>query len=166
MSLPFASLMTLVFFLKHWFGGEKGICAMTSGRLEVFANFVEPCSYCGAACTGTILFSYRDGRRRLGFETDRGSLSEPLRELVGTAIDRGDYGILPAFAREWNEARGWADFASDGAAVDIDELLWTVDALDRLRPAADVRGGEMLARLRAFVLEAARDGREMWVEET
>ena len=139
---------------------------MASERLEVVADFVEPCSYCGAPCTGTVLVSYSDGGRRVAFETDRGSLSEPLRELVGAAIGQGEYDALPAFAREWNEARGWAEFASDGAAVAVDDLLLAVDALDQLRSAADIRGGEMLAGLRAFVARAAREGREVWVAET
>jgi hypothetical protein len=139
---------------------------MASERLEVVADFVEPCSYCGVPCTGTVLVSYRDGTRRVAFETDRGSLSEPLRELVGAAIEQGEYDALPAFAREWNEARGWNEFASDGGAVVADDLLRAVDALDRLRPAADVRGGEVLAGLRAFVAGAAREGREVWVVET
>jgi hypothetical protein len=139
---------------------------MVAERVEVIANFVEPCSYCGAACTGTVLVSYSDGGRRVAFETDRGSLSEPLRELVGTAIERGEYAALPAFVREWNEARGWAEFSSDGAAVAADDLLRAVDALDQQRPAADARGGNMLAALRAFVAEATREGREVWVTET
>jgi hypothetical protein len=134
--------------------------------LVVVADFVEPCSYCGAPCTGTVLISYCDGSRRVAFETDRGSLSEPLRELVGAAGEQSEYDALPAFVREWNEARGWAEFASDGAAVAADDLLRAVDALDQRRPAADVRGGEVLAGLRAFVAQAAREGREVWVAET
>ncbi len=139
---------------------------MAAERVEVVANFVEPCGYCGAACTGTVLVSYLDGGRRVAFETDRGSLSEPLRALVGAAIERGEYDALPSFVREWNEARGWAEFASDGAAVAADDLLRTVDALGQLRPTADVLGGEMLAGLRTFAAKAARDGRELWVAET
>src|SRR6516165_4865136 len=104
---------------------------MAVERVEVVANFVEPCSYCGVACTGTVLVSYSDGGRRVAFETDRGSLSEPLRELVGAAIERGEYDALPAFVREWNEARGWPEFASDGAAVAADDLLRAVDALEQ-----------------------------------
>ena len=139
---------------------------MAAERVEVVADFVEPCSYCGAACTGTVLVSYCAGGRRVAFETDRGSLSEPLRELVGAAIERGEYNALPSFVREWNEARGWAEFASDGAAVAADDLLRAVDALDQRGTAADLRGGEMLAGLRAFVSQAAREGREVWVAET
>jgi len=135
---------------------------MPAEQVEVVADFVEPCSYCGAACTGTVLVSYRDGGRRVAFETDRGSLSEPLRELVGEAIQRGEYDALPDFVREWNEARGWAKFASDGAAVAVVDLLRAVDALDQRRPATDVRGDEVLAGLRAFVAQA---GSEVWVAE-
>lgn len=131
---------------------------MASERVEVVVDFVEPCSYCGAACTGTVLVSYREGDRRVAFETDRSSLSEPLGELVGAAVEQAEYDALPAFAREWNEARGWAEFASDGAAVAADDLIRAVDALDQRRPAADVRGGLMLAGLRAFVVQAAREG--------
>jgi hypothetical protein len=135
-------------------------------HVEVVADFVEPCSYCGAACTGTVLVSYRDGGRRVAFETDRGSLSELLRELVGGAVDQDEYDALPAFVREWNEGRGWAEFASDGAAVAADDLLRAVDALDQRRPTADVRGGKLLAGLRAFVTQAVIAGRELWVAET
>lgn len=139
---------------------------MAAEPVDVVANFVEPCSYCGAACTGTVLASYHDGNRRVAFETDRGRLSEPLRELVGEAIERDEYDALPSFVREWNEARGWAEFASDGGPVAADDLLRAVAALDQRRPAADVRGGEMLAGLRAFVSRAVREGRELWVVET
>ena len=139
---------------------------MAGERLEVIANFVEPCGYCGAACTGTILVWYADGDRRVAFETDRWSLTEPLDQLVGAALARGEYDALPSFAREWNEARGWAEFAADGAPVAADDLLRAVDALDRRRLAADDRGGAMLAGLRAFVSRAASEGREVWVAET
>jgi hypothetical protein len=145
---------------------EAEVRAMAGERWEIIADFVEPCSYCGAPCTGTVRVWYIDQGRRVAFETDRGSLSEPLRELVGAAIERGEYDALPSFAREWNEARGWAEFASDGAPVAADDMLRAVDALDRRRPAEDVRGGAMLAGLRAFVSQAAGEGREVWVAET
>lgn len=98
----------------------------------------------------------------MAFETDRSRLSEPLRDLVGTAVERGEYDALPAFVREWNEA----EFASDGAAVAADDLLRTVNALDARRPREDERGGEMLAGLRAFVSRAAAATREIWAAET
>ncbi len=139
---------------------------MAAERVVVVADFVEPCGHCGAACNGTVLVSCRDGGRRVAFETDSGSLTVPLEALVKAAIERDEYAALPSFVREWNEGRGWAEFAADGAAVAADDLLLTVEALDQQRPAADVRGGEMLAGLRAFVGRAARDGREVWVAET
>lgn len=138
---------------------------MAGAQWEVIADFVEPCSYCGAPCTGTVRVWYTDGGRRVAFETGRGSLSDPLRQLVGAAADRGEYDALPAFVREWNEARGWAEFASDGAAIAANDLLRAVDALDRQRPAEDVHGGAMLAALRGFVSRAAIEGREVWVTE-
>jgi hypothetical protein len=139
---------------------------MASERLEVVADFVEPCSYCGAACTGTVLVSYRDDGRRVAFEVDRPSLTLPIEDLVGTAIARGEYDTLPSFAREWNESRGWAEFASGGAAVAADDLLRTINALAAGGLAWDAHGEAMLAGLRAFVSQAAREGRELWVAET
>lgn len=139
---------------------------MAAERLEVVADFVELCSYCGAACTGTILVWFRDGDVRVAFETDSGSLSVPLGELVDAAIEQSEYNALPIFVQDWNEGRGWAECGSDGAAVSADDLLQTVDILDKRRAAADVRGGVMLAGLRAFVAKAACDGHEVWVAET
>lgn len=146
------------------FGGGEGV-EMAAERFEVVADFVELCSYCGAPCSGTVLVSYSDGGRRVAFQVDRPGLTLPIEELVGAAIEQDEYGALPAFVRDWNEGRGWAEFASDGAAVAADDLLRAVDALDRQRPAEDVRGGEMLAGLRAFVSRAAGEGREVWVED-
>lgn len=139
---------------------------MAAERVEVVADFVEPCSYCGAPCSGTVLLSYTDGCRRVAFEVDRPSLTLPIESLVGAAIARGEYGALPSFAREWNESRGWAEFASDGAAVAADDLLRTVDALCAGRLAWDAHGEAMLAGLRAFVSRAASEGRELWVMQT
>ncbi len=139
---------------------------MASERLEVVVDFVEPCSYCGASCSGTILVSYSDGSRRLAFEVDRPSLTLPIEELVGAAIERGDYDALPSFAKEWNESRGWAEFASDGAAVVAEDLLRAVSALDARRSPRDIHAGAMLAGLWAFVERAAREGREVLVART
>lgn len=102
----------------------------------------------------------------MAFETDRPGLTLPIEELVGAAIERGEYDARPSFAREWNESRGWAEFVSDGAAVAADDLLRAVDALDARRPAGDGHAGAMLAGLRAFVARAAREGREVWVVQT
>ena len=135
---------------------------MTVERLEVVANFVELCSYCGAACSGVFRIWYSDGSRRLAFETGRGSLSEPLGRLVGTAIERGEYGALPEFVREWNDARGWAEFDSEGAAVAAEDLLETLTALSGQRVADDVRTGEILAGLHGFVNKAMSEARELW----
>lgn len=74
--------------------------------VEIVAYFVELCSYCGGACAGTIVVWFRDGGVRVAFETDRGSLSEPLRELVDVAIEPSEYDVLPIFVQEWNEGRG------------------------------------------------------------
>lgn len=139
---------------------------MASERLEVVADFVEPCRHCGAACSGTVLVSYRDGGRRVAFETDRPGLTLPIEELVGEAIGRGEYDALPSLTREWNESRGWAEFGSGGAAVAAEDLLRAVDALDARRPAGDAHAAAMLAGLRAFVAQAARDGREVRVAVT
>jgi hypothetical protein len=139
---------------------------MAAELMTVVADFVEPCSYCGAACSGTVLISYIDAGRRVAFEVDRPSLTLPIEDLVGAAIDRGEYDALPSFAREWNESCGWAKFASDGAAVAADDLLRTVDALCAGRMAWDAHGEAMLAGLRAFVSLAANEGREVWAAES
>jgi hypothetical protein len=139
---------------------------MFTERLDVVADFVELCGYCGTACTGTVLVWYSDGARRVAFETDSGSLSVPLEQLVGAAIGRLEYDTLPSFVREWNEGRGWAELADDGAAVEAGDLLRAVDALDHQRATANLRGGEMLAGLRAFVTQATRECRKIWVALT
>ena len=139
---------------------------MAEERLEVVADFVELCSYCGAPCTGTILVSYRDGERRVAFETDSPSLTLPIEELVREAIGRDEYDALPSFAREWNEGRGWAEFASNGAAVDTADVLRALGALDARRPPGDTHTGAMLAGLREFVAQAVRGGREVWFAQT
>jgi hypothetical protein len=139
---------------------------MDADRWDVVADFVQPCSFCGAACTGTIGVWYADAERRVAFETDRSSLSEPLGQLVGAAIARDEYAPLPVFVQEWNETRGWAEFASDGVAVAADDLLRAVGDLERQCPAEDEHTAQMLARLRAFVSRVANEGRELWVAET
>lgn len=137
-----------------------------SERWEIVADFVELCGYCGVPCTGTVRVWYEDQGRRVAFETDTGSLLEPLRELVVAASDRDEYDSLPSFAQQWNEARGWAEFASDGAPVAANDLLRAVDALDRQLPAKDDLAGAMLYGLRAFVSQAAGEGREVWATIT
>jgi hypothetical protein len=138
---------------------------MVAEQWKVVADFVELCSYCGSPCSGTTRVGYADGNQWVAFETDRGSLSGPLGRFVGSAIERGEYDPLPTFAREWNEARGWAEFASNGAAIAVDDLLLAVEALDGQRLAEDVCAGKMLAGLRTFVIRAAGVGREVWVAE-
>lgn len=152
---------------EQWTVTRDGVTRSYSAEVDVVADFVEPCGYCGVPCTGTVRVWYVDGGRRVAFETDRSSLSEPLRQLVGVAIDRDEYAALPAFVRDWNEGTGWAATElDDGAAVAADDLLRAVAALDGQRPADDVRLGQLLSGLRALVVEAAREGREVWVAET
>lgn len=133
---------------------------------EIIADFVAPCPYCGVPCSGTFRVWYSDGDRRRAFEMERGSLLVALEQLVGAAIERSEYDSLPAFVQEWNEARGWAEFASDGALVAADDLLRTVDLLDQQRSGTDVRGAKILDGLRTFVTQANQEGREVWATET
>lgn len=131
----------------------------------VVADFVQPCSYCGVPCTGTVLIWYDEGDARAVFETDTGSLLLLLDDLIGIAIDRGEYESLPSFAREWNECRGWKEAGAGGAAIGIEDLFRTLDALDARRSPADERGGKVLAGLRAFVERAASAGGDLWAVE-
>jgi hypothetical protein len=152
---------------ERWTVTRDGVTRSYSAEVDVIADFVEPCGYCGAPCSGTVRVWYAEGDRRVAFETDRGSLTEPLEQLIGAAIERDEYAALPAFVRDWNEGTGWAAFGlDDGAAVAADDLLRTVDALDDRRPANDVRLGRLLPGLRALVSVAAHQGRDLWATET
>lgn len=151
---------------ERWTVTRNGVTLSYSAEVDVVADFVQPCSYCGIPCTGTVRVWYADGDRRVAFETDAGSLSEPLKQLVGVAIERDEYAALPVFVRDWNEGTGWAAFElDDGATVAADDLLRAVAALDEQRPADDVRLGHLLSSLRALVVDAALEGREVWVAE-
>jgi hypothetical protein len=93
------------------------------------------------------------------FMTDRPTVEEPLRDIVGQAIDSGDYPGLPEFVRAWNEQRGWATFASEGGAAPTAELLATAKAV---LTAADPRtvDVEVWEALQRFVRHALEHGSE------
>ena len=87
---------------------QNGVVQSVWAEVDLVADFVVPCSYCGVPCTGTFRAWYLDGDRWVTFETDRGSLSELLEPLVKLAIEKDEYDSLPSFVRAWNECSGWA----------------------------------------------------------
>lgn len=96
------------------------------------------------------------------FRTDRPTIEEPLRDVVGQAIASGSYADLPEFVRAWNEQRGWAAFENDGVPVPVAQLLDTAEAvLSGAAPhTVDVK---VWKAFRTFVRYAVEQGTEhLW----
>lgn len=137
------------------------------GDIEIVADFVEPCSHCGIACTGTFRLWYVEGGKRMTFEVDRPTLWEILEATIGAAFEQGRYESLPAFIRDWNECTGWqAQGLDEATPADTADMLAAVEALNAHDPRRDARLTSMLAALHDFVVRGAREHRELWLGET
>lgn len=133
--------------------------------VEIVADFIEPCSYCGVPCSGTTRIWYVEGHTRKTFETDRGALSDLMDDLVREAIEKDAYEALPAFVRCANEATGWATFLlEDGAVVSADDLLLAVNAMEANN--SDDRITRMLSAIRKLVGIAVAGGHVLWAGST
>jgi hypothetical protein len=155
--------------IERWTTTNNGITTSFIADVEVIANFVELCSYCGNPCTGTYRIWYIEGNKRMTFEVDQPSFSELLDLIVGSAIDREEYQSLPQFVREWNENTGWASIdLMDGSRISAEDLLRTTDLLGLHYGGSNAipKILSLIQSLRDILLHCLREKREVWVGET
>ncbi len=144
---------------------RDGVSRSFVADVEIVADFVEPCSYCGVPCSGTTRIWYVASHTRKTFETDHGTLSGLMDALVREAIENDAYESLPAFVRCANEATGWATFLlEDGAVVSADDLLLAVNAMEANN--SDSRITSMLSAIRELVSAAIAGGHVLWAGST
>jgi hypothetical protein len=133
--------------------------------VEIIADFVRPCSYCGIPCTGTFRLWYLDSNRRMTFETD--DLSLLLDSVIDVAIKKEAYDLLPKFVRDYNEGTGWELFdLMDGTMIEGDDMLNTVNLFESTYDGSDDYVVKMIAALSNIVSECVRDGRALYVCNT
>jgi hypothetical protein len=111
----------------------------------------EPCSHCGACCTGTYVLWFTTEGRRWSAEIDQPTLDE--------VFERGFGPDAPAIVHEWN-VDGALCGAVEGAVTDARELA---ALLERDDPALDADG--RVARLAAFAREAHAAGVPLYIRD-
>jgi hypothetical protein len=98
---------------------------------NVVKNETEPCSKCGVLAYGKedILW-YEDKEQRIAVIFDGGYFDLAGEEFFDKNIKTIEYGSLPIFMREWNEARGWTDcWDYNGYELGIDDFLKSLELL-------------------------------------
>jgi hypothetical protein len=133
--------------------------------IEIIADFVTPCSYCGHPCMGTFRLWYLDSDRRMTFETD--DLSSLLDSVIDVAINEDTYSLLPRFVRDYNECTGWASSdLMDGMEIEGEDTLHTVDLMESNYDGSNDYIVKMIAALKTIVAMCVRDGRAIYVCNT
>ena len=150
---------------ERWTVIKDGVSNLFQADVEIIADFVRPCSYCGIPCTGTFRLWYLDGNRRMTFETD--DLSSLLHSVIDVAIKEDTYDLLPTFVRDYNEGTGWESFdLMDGAMIDGDDMLHTISLFESTYDSSDNYVVKMLATLSNIVHECVRDERALYACNT
>jgi hypothetical protein len=150
---------------ESWTVIKNGVSNFFQADVEIIADFVRPCSYCGIACTGTFRLWYLDGNRRMTFETD--DLSSLLDLVIDVAIKEDTYDLLPKFVRDYNECTGWELFdLIDGTMIEGDDILNTINLFESTYDGSDDYVVKMIAALSNIVRECVRDGRALYVGKT
>jgi hypothetical protein len=151
--------------MEYWTVSKGGISHSFKADVEIIADFVTPCSYCGIPCMGTFRLWYLDGDRRMTFETD--NLSPLLNSVIDVAINEDTYDLLPRFVRDYNECTGWdSSDLMDGMMIKSNDMLHTINLFESTYDGSDDYIVKMLAALRNIVTECVRDGRALYAWNT
>lgn len=98
---------------------------------SVLKDTTEPCPVCGVpACGQEDILWYEENNRRIAIIFDGGYLDLAIGGFLDKNLKKIEYGSHPAFIREWNECRGWADsWDYNGYVLEIDDYLRAIELL-------------------------------------
>lgn len=146
---------------KVWHNGRHQVADV---EIELRADLVELCGWCGHACSGRYRFWVPIGGVFSMVNVDRPTLDELIEEQV-QATSLPAYPALPAIVREQNEMWGWCDAYAPftGTPFTADDIASLIAGL-RATPAA-ATAGALLDALDALVAEARAGGAHVWALE-